>query len=78
MLAQRLTPVILGIGETDIRKIKDHGQPRLKYSETPSQPIKKLSMVTHACDASYAGSLNQRITVWASLGIKVRPYLKTN
>jgi hypothetical protein len=37
---------------------------------------KKLSMVAHTCHHSYMGSINRRITVQASLGIKSETLLK--
>jgi hypothetical protein len=38
----------------------------------------KLHRVTSTCHPSYMESVNRRIVVQASLGIKVRPYSKNN
>jgi hypothetical protein len=57
-----------------IRRIKVQGQPRETVSETPSQIIKKLGIVVHAYYLRYMGSINRRMTVQASPGIKAKPY----
>jgi hypothetical protein len=35
-------------------------------------------MVAHACDPSYTGSINRRLSVQASMGTNARPYAKNN
>jgi hypothetical protein len=47
--------------------------PRKKVSECPPQPI-IMDVVVCICHASYAGSINRRITIQASLGISGRSY----
>jgi hypothetical protein len=70
-------PVILATREV-IRRIMVQGQLGQKVHKTSSQPIKKLGMVEHSCHPSYAGSINRRTIVQASLGINMRPYHKNN
>jgi hypothetical protein len=65
--------------EVKIKRIAVWGQSGQKDCETPSQPIKAGCGGTHL-HPSYAGSVNRKDVVQASLEIthKVRPYLKNN
>jgi hypothetical protein len=47
-----------------------------KVPRTPSQSIKKLEVVAHACYPSYTGSINRKVMVQDSPGKNVRTYLK--
>jgi hypothetical protein len=68
-------PILLATLEAEIGRIVIQGQPREIVSRTPSQPIKKLSIVACTSHSSYVGSINRRIEVQVGLNIKVRPYL---
>jgi hypothetical protein len=64
------TLVILATREAEIGRIMVQAQPRDKVCKTTSQSISWEWCCTPICHPSYAESINWRIVVQASLGIK--------
>jgi hypothetical protein len=54
------------------------GHARRKSSQDPILTNKKLGTVAYTCHPIYAEGVNRRMVVQAGLGIKAKPYLKSN
>jgi hypothetical protein len=70
-----ITPVILVTVEAEIGRIVVQSQLGKKVCKIRN---KKAGHVMHTYHPSYEQTLNRRVSVQASPGINVRPYLKNN
>jgi hypothetical protein len=74
---QWYTPIISATLEVKIGRIVVQGLPGQKVSKIPIS-TNNLGMFAHACQPSYMGGINRKITDQAGPGQNVRAYLKNN